>query len=89
MKVTESSSLYDNLEKMSVLDLLQNINREDQKVPLAVGKIIPEISALVRQIVPRMEEGEGFFTSERGLQEDLGFWMLLSVHLPMVCRMIG
>ena len=72
MKVTESSSLYDNLEKMSVLDLLQNINREDQKVPLAVGKIIPEISALVRQIVPRMEEGGRLFYIGAGTSGRLG-----------------
>ncbi|WP_439487747.1 N-acetylmuramic acid 6-phosphate etherase [Algoriphagus sp.] len=57
MKVTESSSLYDNLEQMDLLDLLQNINREDKKVPLAVEKVIPEISALVEEIVPRMERG--------------------------------
>lgn len=72
MKVTESSSLYDNLEQMSVLDLLQNINREDQKVPLAVEKIIPEISALVSQIVPRMEEGGRLFYIGAGTSGRLG-----------------
>ena len=30
MKITESESLYNNLEKMSFDDLLTNINREDQ-----------------------------------------------------------
>ena len=35
-RVTEEPSEYHNLEKMSVLDLLHNINTEDQKVPLAV-----------------------------------------------------
>ncbi|MCE7057957.1 N-acetylmuramic acid 6-phosphate etherase [Algoriphagus sp. AGSA1] len=57
MKVTESTSLYDNLEQMNLLDLLRNINKEDKKVPLAVEKVIPEISALVEEIVPRMEKG--------------------------------
>jgi N-acetylmuramic acid 6-phosphate etherase len=36
IKVTEQSSLYDNLEQMSVTDLLTNLNNEDQKVALAV-----------------------------------------------------
>ena len=57
MKVTESTSLYDNLEQMDVNSILQNINREDKKVPQAVEKVIPEISALVDQIVPRMQKG--------------------------------
>jgi N-acetylmuramic acid 6-phosphate etherase len=57
MRVTESTSLYDNLEQMTVIELLQNINAEDQKVPLAVQLIIPVISDLVAAIVPRMERG--------------------------------
>ena len=57
MKVTESTSHYDNLEQMDLLDLLHNINTEDKKVPLAVEKVIPQISALVEKIVPRMEKG--------------------------------
>ncbi|WP_339755318.1 N-acetylmuramic acid 6-phosphate etherase [Algoriphagus aquimarinus] len=57
MKVTESTSHYDNLEQMDLLDLLHNINTEDKKVPLAVEKVIPQIGALVEQIVPRMEKG--------------------------------
>jgi N-acetylmuramic acid 6-phosphate etherase len=57
MRVTESTSLYDNLEQMSVLELLDNINTEDQKVPLAVRLVIPVISDLVSAIVPRMERG--------------------------------
>jgi N-acetylmuramic acid 6-phosphate etherase len=57
MRVTESTSLYDNLEQMTVIELLENINAEDQKVPLAVQLIIPIISDLVAAIVPRMERG--------------------------------
>lgn len=57
MKITESSSNYDNLEKMDVIDLLKNINKEDQKVAKAVENIIPEISKFVENLVPRMEAG--------------------------------
>ncbi|MDF2158914.1 N-acetylmuramic acid 6-phosphate etherase [Algoriphagus sp. CAU 1675] len=57
MKVTESPSHYDNLEQMEIKDLLQNINKEDHRVPEAVKKVIPAIALLVEQIVPRMEKG--------------------------------
>ena len=57
MKVTESTSLYDNLEEMDVPSLLQNINKEDKKVAEAVEKVIPQISALVDDIIPRMQKG--------------------------------
>ena len=52
---TESSSHYDNLEKMSVRELLEGINNEDKTVPYAVEKCIPQIEALVSQIVSRMK----------------------------------
>jgi N-acetylmuramic acid 6-phosphate etherase len=57
MKTTESTSLHDHLEEKSVLELLQKINEEDQKVALAVEKSIPSIEKLVEQIVPRMQKG--------------------------------
>ncbi len=57
MSTTESSSLYDNLEKMEVASLLQNINEEDKKVPLAVEKVLPALEALIEGIVPRMQKG--------------------------------
>ncbi|MBN3584078.1 N-acetylmuramic acid 6-phosphate etherase [Algoriphagus aestuarii] len=57
MKVTESSSHYDNLENMTVMELLHNINKEDHLVPIAVKTILPEISKLVEEIIPRMEAG--------------------------------
>ena len=57
MKVTESTSNYDNLEQMGIPEMLQNINAEDHKVSEAVKVVIPAISALVGQIVPRMERG--------------------------------
>ena len=37
-KTTEADSLYNNLENMSVSELLKNINSEDKIVPLAVDK---------------------------------------------------
>ncbi len=52
---TEKESYYNDLEKMSVNELLTNINQEDQTVPEAVRKSIPQIEALVKITVERME----------------------------------
>lgn len=71
-KVTESNSKYRNLEKMSVHELLVNINTEDQTVPLAVEKTIPQIEALVQSIVPKMREGGRLFYIGAGTSGRLG-----------------
>lgn len=71
-KVTESTSLYHNLEDMSVETLLKNINAEDQKVPLAVNAAIPQIENLVNAIVPRMKEGGRLFYIGAGTSGRLG-----------------
>ena len=52
-KITEQASFYDDLEHKSVHEILEDINREDQKVALAVNKTIPQIEQLVERIVPR------------------------------------
>lgn len=49
-KTTEQSSKYEHLEKMSVQELLSNINQEDKTVPLAVKKALPQIETLVTEI---------------------------------------
>ena len=71
-KVTESTSLYHNLEDMSVETLLKNINAEDQKVPVAVHAAIPQIENLVNAIVPRMKEGGRLFYIGAGTSGRLG-----------------
>ncbi|KOF03791.1 N-acetylmuramic acid-6-phosphate etherase [Roseivirga seohaensis subsp. aquiponti] len=72
MNITESESNYNSLEKMSVADLLANINKEDQTVSLAVQKVIPQIEALVNQIVPRMQMGGRIFYIGAGTSGRLG-----------------
>ena len=62
MNITESESNHHHLEQMSVQDLLTHINQEDQTVALAVEKVIPQIEALVNEIIPRMQKGGGYFT---------------------------
>jgi N-acetylmuramic acid 6-phosphate etherase len=72
IKVTEQSSLYNDLEKKSVRELLNDINTEDQKVPLAVGKVIPQIEKLVKEIVPRMKKGGHIFYMGAGTSGRMG-----------------
>ena len=71
-KITESASHYRHLEQMSVAELLENINREDQTVPLAVQKALPQIEALVSAIVPKMREGGRLFYIGAGTSGRLG-----------------
>src|ERR1700744_442266 len=54
---TEKSSNYNNLEQMSVQEILQHINAEDKTVPLAVEKALPQIEALVSITAERMKAG--------------------------------
>lgn len=70
--ITESESLYNDLEKMSVRELLESINTEDQKVPLIVRKSIPEIEKLVEAIVSRMKTGGRLFYIGAGTSGRLG-----------------
>jgi N-acetylmuramic acid 6-phosphate etherase len=60
-RITEQPSLYRHLESMSIEDLTENINREDQKVASAVRNALPQINRLVAAIVSRMESGGRMF----------------------------
>jgi N-acetylmuramic acid 6-phosphate etherase len=72
IKTTEQSSKYEHLEKMSVSDLLSNINNEDKTVPLAVEKALPQIENLVTQIVAKMKLGGRLFYIGAGTSGRLG-----------------
>ena len=71
-KITESESLYDNLDQMSVRELLGGINNEDRKVAIAVGREIPKIEKLVTRIVERMRRGGRLFYIGAGTSGRLG-----------------
>ena len=72
MKTTEAESYYTDLEKMSVGELLVNMNREDKTVPLAVEKAIPQIEQLVNEIVARLKNGGRLFYMGAGTSGRLG-----------------
>ena len=71
-KVTERDSRYQDLEHMPAEELLRNINREDQTVPLAVEKAIPSILKLVEAVVTRMKAGGRLFYIGAGTSGRLG-----------------
>ncbi len=71
-KTTEQSSKYEHLEKMSVEELLFNMNQEDKTVPLAVEKALPQIATLVTQIVAKMKLGGRLFYIGAGTSGRLG-----------------
>jgi len=71
-RITESPSNHRHLEKMSVTELLTNMNQEDKTVPFAVEKAIPQIEALVNSIVPKMKNGGRLFYIGAGTSGRLG-----------------
>ena len=71
-KTTEQHSKYEHLEKMSLSDLLYNINQEDKTVSLAVEKALPEINSLVHVIITKMKRGGRLFYIGAGTSGRLG-----------------
>lgn len=71
-KVTEQTSLYNNLEKMSVADIIKNINKEDQKVAEAVQDSLPAIEQLIVAVAQKMKEGGRLFYIGAGTSGRLG-----------------
>lgn len=72
IRVTEQPSPYRHLEKMSVQEILTNINNEDQTVPFAVEKALPQIERLVSAISDKMLSGGRLFYVGAGTSGRLG-----------------
>lgn len=72
IKTTEQSSKYEHLEKMSVKELLTNINSEDKTVPFAVENALPQIETLVEQIITKMKNDGRLFYIGAGTSGRLG-----------------
>jgi len=71
-KVTESPSNHRHLEKMSTVELLTNINKEDQTVAITIAKTIPQIVPLVDIIAEKMAAGGRLFYIGAGTSGRLG-----------------
>jgi N-acetylmuramic acid 6-phosphate etherase len=71
-KTTESDSRYRNLEQMDTRTLLENINIEDQSVPLSVAKSIPSIETLANSVYEKLSAGGRLFYIGSGTSGRLG-----------------
>jgi N-acetylmuramic acid 6-phosphate etherase len=71
-RITESESLYKDLDKMSTFDLLSNINNEDAKVHEAIRKIIPSIIHFVNEAFEKLQNGGRLFYIGAGTSGRLG-----------------
>lgn len=71
-RTTEAPSRYRHLEKMSVKEILSNINNEDQTVPLAISRALPAIEELVMAVVDAMLMGGRLFYIGAGTSGRLG-----------------
>lgn len=69
---TEKDSNYHNLHELSLGDILQGINDEDQTVPRAVKKSMKQIEALAEVIVRQMKKGGRLFYIGAGTSGRLG-----------------
>ncbi|WP_142783179.1 N-acetylmuramic acid 6-phosphate etherase [Changchengzhania lutea] len=71
-KTTEQDSHYNHLEAMNITELLKHINSEDQTVPMAVKKALPQIEALVNETVLKLKNGGRLFYIGAGTSGRLG-----------------
>jgi N-acetylmuramic acid 6-phosphate etherase len=69
---TEKDSNYQHLERMSTKALLTNMNKEDQLVPKAIKKAIPQIEKLVDQASLQLKNGGRLFYIGAGTSGRLG-----------------
>jgi N-acetylmuramic acid 6-phosphate etherase len=72
ISVTEQVSGYRHLEKMSVPELLKNMNKEDQSIPFAVEKALPQMAAFISVISDKMLAGGRLFYIGAGTSGRLG-----------------
>ncbi len=72
IKITEASSLYDNLEKMEISEILYNINKEDQKIAAAVKNVLTQVGSLVEGLEHRFYDGGRLFYIGAGTSGRLG-----------------
>jgi len=72
LSITETPSKFGNLEKMTVAELINSINKEDAKVHRAVKKALPQIEQLVVRIIDRMQSGGRVFYLGAGTSGRLG-----------------
>lgn len=71
-RITETSSNYDDLEKMEINELIKNINSEDKTVAFAVEKQLPAITKLANAVFEKLSTGGRLFYLGAGTSGRLG-----------------
>src|SRR5712675_1613534 len=71
-KITEEASHYRHLEKMTINEILANINKEDKTVAASVESAIPQIEKLVEAASDKMLMGGRMFYIGAGTSGRLG-----------------
>ena len=72
MKTTETDSLYNNLEKMSFLEIINAINNEDKKIAQVIKKETKKISLLSTKVFEKINTGGRLFYIGSGTSGRLG-----------------
>ena len=72
IKITEKDSNHDDLEKKSVIGLLNGIHQEDQKAVNAVGLVLHKIEPLIDKVVSKLKNGGRLFYIGAGTSGRLG-----------------
>jgi N-acetylmuramic acid 6-phosphate etherase len=72
IRTTEAESIYNELEKMTINELLVNINKEDTTVPSAIKNTIPQIESLINVLVDKLLMGGRLFYIGAGTSGRLG-----------------
>ncbi len=70
--ITESPSKYDDIDRWSIRQILETMNKEDMLVPLAVKEQIPQIEKLVEALTERIKSGGRLFYLGAGTSGRLG-----------------
>jgi N-acetylmuramic acid 6-phosphate etherase len=84
---TEKESNYNNLDQMSIAELLTAINNEDQTVAVSVSKAFPQIEKLATVITERMKAGGRLFYIGAGTSGRLGVVTPQNVRRLLVFRL--
>jgi N-acetylmuramic acid 6-phosphate etherase len=71
-RTTEKESNYNNLDQMSVSEILKDINYEDKTVAISVSKALPQIEKLATVVTERMKSGGRLFYIGAGTSGRLG-----------------
>ncbi len=71
-KDTEASGRFQDLDKMSLNELLEGINQEDKEVPLAIERALPQIEALAEITYQKLSKGGRLFYLGAGTSGRLG-----------------